>query len=95
MAHFAKRERGTEGLDVRDGCTVIGFIFRKTNLLPIKCELQIPMRNNDVKDAMSQKSLDKINVVCRKRKCGLLQRRVNSNSINADIFGMIFKKYYF
>lgn len=54
-------------LEVKDGCTVIRFIFRKTNLLSIENELQILMRNDDVKDGISQKVMDKMKVVCRKR----------------------------
>ena len=38
------------------GCTMIRFILRKTNLLPVGGEQQIPMRKDDAKDEMSQKS---------------------------------------
>ena len=38
------------------GCTMIRFIFRKTNILPIEGEQLIPLRKDDGKDEISQKS---------------------------------------
>lgn len=69
--------------------------IRKTNLLLNKGKPQTPMRNNDVKDEMwIRKAMNKMNFVCRKEKCSLLQGRV---SFNCQYWHLVDdeKRYYF